>query len=78
MRDEREKKRKTIKKHRRHIKTSITAPLVLLKKSRRDESNDTKKSHQRWPKRATLAAKDKWATHHLWATSMAHLGHRVW
>jgi len=47
MRDEREKKRKTIKKHRRHIKTSITAPLVLLKKSRRDESNDTKKSHQR-------------------------------
>lgn len=41
------KKEKLRIRYRKHIKTLITTPSVSLKRSRRDEFNDTKKYHQR-------------------------------
>jgi len=76
--ERREKKNKETKKRLWiHIETPIMTSLVLLKKSRRDKSNDIKKGqavtgvcHTSRPK-----ANERW---HIWTARVTHSSHCLW
>jgi hypothetical protein len=66
------RERKKIKKGKDYTDTTkIMISPLSLKRSWRDEFNNTKKNHQQWPEWVT---RDMWLTC-LWMESVAHYGH---